>query len=152
MTTSIPTKTLHQVLEKIEEMKLPEGEYLALANMLKSKHTEEINSSTLEIPSKIQFIGKKTWTIETYTKHYYPGQRQNEVEYSVNGVRKRATVTSFARHMFQLYLMNITKTIRTEEMDIEFDEFVSHYLETTQAMGEEEGIEGTNVMIRLFGV
>jgi len=156
--TTIPTDILRNVLEKIEEMNLPEGQYLTLANLLNTHHKKDEQVFTIQIPNKVQFIGKKTLTIETHMKYSYYGERPWEIEYSVNGVHKRKIGVCFIRCMNVLYMGNLTRKILLgeEQCEITLGEFVSQVRETDEALGDDEEADGplhpSYVMGQLFNI
>lgn len=160
MSSVVPTQTLHKVLEKIEEMKLPEGEYLALANLLKTQHKkDDVELRCVDIYNEIKFIGKKTWTIETRKRFVYlDDDREDDIEYTFNGVVKRKRRCQFLRSVYNLYLANLTdKIVMCDgECEITLKEFVAQVRESEEALNVDNEEDGSYtsffVMSQVFGV
>jgi hypothetical protein len=105
--------SLHSVLAKVEELALPEGEYLALCGILKKEfeaRNPEIVYET-ELDRTIVYTGKKVVTFHITRRVVYKGATPDLWRISVNGVTKDLSAQKIGMLMSTLYRANLTKTI-----------------------------------------
>jgi hypothetical protein len=142
--TSLTKDTLQSVLSKIEEMALPEGEYLSLCNVLK-KQFESIPDkstpySTTDLDRTMILRGKREIKIHI-TKQKKYAERREEYEYTINGVEKKGGTSDFARAVSQLMRMNLTKTILLDgEFETTFKEY-KNYIEEMEREDDDDDEE-----------
>ena len=112
-TPAISKESLHSVLSKVEELALPEGEYLTLCSILK-KQFEKLPAEVLfEEPREttIVFKGKKDVTIAITHRIVYKGSGLDKFRYTINGVARESDARQCGRTIGDFYRMNHTKTI-----------------------------------------
>lgn len=110
---SVSKESLHSVLEKVEELALPEGEYLTLCAILK-KQFEILPPEVVCVhpfDHTIAFAGKRTINIVFTQRIVYRGAPPDTWRFSVNGVAKELTTRGVGELLAALYRMNLTKTI-----------------------------------------
>lgn len=143
---SISKKSLHSVLSAVEELKLGEGEYLALCDVLKKEFEkkDEGTTATFDPHHAVIFRGKKDIKIILHAITYHKGDRPHEIEYSVDAFpsRKTSAMMCFDR-MEKIYRINETESIGIvdEEAGENFnrlEEWVGRLTEWRGAMEREE--------------
>lgn len=143
---SISKKSLQSVLSAVEELKLGEGEYLALCDVLKKEFEKKDEGTSVRFDRHhaVIFRGKKDIKITLHAVIYHKGERPNEIEYSVDAFPSRKGVAGlcFGR-MEKIYRINETQSIGIvdEEAGENFsrlEEWVSHLTEWRGAMEREE--------------
>lgn len=112
--SAVSKESLHSVLAKVEELALPEGEYLTLCTILK-KQFETLQPEILhEEPrsSTLVFKGKKDITIAiTHRIVYRDTAERQKFRYTINGVAKETSVQKCGEALGELHRVNLTKTI-----------------------------------------
>jgi hypothetical protein len=111
--SAISKESLHSVLAKVEELALPEGEYLTLCSLLK-KQFETLPAEILfQEPrdTTLVFTGKKVITIVITHRIVYKGQAPDQFRYTINGVAKETDARRCGVTLGEFHRMNLTKTI-----------------------------------------
>jgi hypothetical protein len=142
--TSLSKDTLHSVLSKIEEMTLPEGDYLTLCNLLK-KQFETIPEP--KVPLRVEdldrtllFCGKREIKIHITKRTVLRGQATDDLyEYTVNGVSRTESSGEFGKRVSQLMRMNHTKKIvLNDEFETTYSEYKKYAEEMDQIDDEDD--------------
>ncbi len=111
--SAISKDSLHSVLAKVEELALPEGEYLTLCSLLKTQF-ETLPPDVIRdepLTNTVVFKGKKTITIALTHRVIYRGSTPNLIRFTVNGVAKEGTARKCGEVMSEFHRINLTKTI-----------------------------------------
>jgi ABC-type ATPase with predicted acetyltransferase domain len=132
----------------VEELKLPEGEYLTLANVLKDefnkvKREKEV-MKRIPVKTKVLFFsekGRKAMEIEVRERVFYKhvhGESffpDSEWRIAVNGVDDELMETSAATaRVARLYRLNRTTGVQAEGMRLTLEEFVKQLREEDKAL------------------
>lgn len=110
---SISKQSLQTVLSAVEELNLPEGEYLNFCNLMK-KEFEKIPDVSHEVhrDCSVVFRGKRDYTITIHTLVCYSTQRPNEIVFSINGgQKKQLNVARFYDSLQRIYIINNTSSL-----------------------------------------
>jgi hypothetical protein len=157
-TPAISKESLHSVLSKVEELALPEGEYLTLCSILK-KQFEKLPAEILfEEPrdTTIVFKGKKDITIAITHRIVYKGRGEDNYRYTINGVVKETNARQCGRAICEAHRVNLTKTIL---LNGEFETTYREYKNWAESVehdpdGEDEycDFNTTYLMLHMAGV
>jgi hypothetical protein len=161
-TTDSFQSALNQVLEKVEELNLNEGNYLKMTNLLKKCYEEEkkttANTPRREVKPmnlKIVFCGKKEFTFNftEYTRIF--GPFPDEYKYDLNGVQRQEKQFEISQRMQRIYRMNLTKTIKVIEDDIEFQTTLKEFKRQVAEMNEDDDDDNDEIdynLTYIFGM
>ena len=144
--------TLQKMLAAAEELKLPEGEYLTLANVLRDEFNkvkpEKVVLKRKALKTKVKFFsekGRKALEIEVRERVEYKmsGSTRFADEYrlAVNGVEEELTgMWDTAKRAARLYRLNRTTAMELDGFRMTLEEFNTQMNEEYKARGmEDEG-------------
>jgi len=156
---TISKDTLYTVLAKVEELSLPEGEYLSLCNLLKKQFDTLPPEVLCEYPrsNTVVFHGKRVITIKLHKQIVYKAAKQDEYVYSINDVQKQGTAMQCAEALARLHTLNHTRKI---VLDGEFETTLrddKKYLEETAPYVDEDDddyldLRASYILGRMLGV
>ncbi len=146
---SISKQSLQIVLSAVEDLKLPEGEYLNFCNLMK-KEFEKNPDVTCEVPRdcSVIFRGNRDYTITIHTLVCYSTHRPNEIVFSINGgQKKQIPLPRFYDSLQRIYIINNTSSLGIVEDGIgerflDLDECSREFLRWEANMLGEEDMEG----------
>jgi len=138
--------TLQKMLAAAEEMKLPEGEYLTLANVLRDEFNkvkpEKVVMTRNVLKTKVKFFsekGRKALEIEVLERTVYRSPHVAEYRFTVNGEEDVLPQHTLGNKVARLYRLNRTTAMEMDGFRMTLEEFVKQMREEDRSLRDPEG-------------